>query len=452
MNNPTFDSGKEYTLAQLFSGKHKIVIPDLQRDYCWGDKAWSKDKEQYTELVGDFINNLLSAFNEKPDDNLMLGLIYAYENPHHYVQLCDGQQRITTLFLILGMLCRKGGDENFKKYLISEFEFKNDDKEPYLQYSIRESTLYFLSDLVCEFFLKTESEISIHNIKKQNWYFKEYELDASIQSMLAALDTIEKTFCDNKIDYTAFGNYITNKLQVLYYDMGNRIRGEETFVIINTTGEPLTATENLKPIIVGTIKENEKREIASNEWEDREEWFWHNKNEKEQTSDKALNDFFIWYWQIRLLQEKSWKKKKAYELNPLELFTKRPIIDKENEENPVIERWEETVLPETIHKYFAALKKLIELSKEENISRILKTIGHGPVTLSWYRNRKADLHIILPLMAYLVKFPDSKYFTDFVRRIRKNHFDKIWKERNKNYVDWRYILQIIDGVNENEER
>lgn len=35
-----FISGKEYTLKDLFGGDTKIVIPDLQRDYCWGDKAY----------------------------------------------------------------------------------------------------------------------------------------------------------------------------------------------------------------------------------------------------------------------------------------------------------------------------------------------------------------------------------------------------------------------------
>ena len=39
----TFESGKEYTLAEIFSGEIRIVIPDLQRDYCWGDKVWDKN-------------------------------------------------------------------------------------------------------------------------------------------------------------------------------------------------------------------------------------------------------------------------------------------------------------------------------------------------------------------------------------------------------------------------
>ena len=44
------------------------------------------------------------------------------------------------------------------------------------------------------------------------------------------------------------------RLKFLFYDMNNRLNGEETFVVINTTGEPLTANQNLKPLI---IKENE---------------------------------------------------------------------------------------------------------------------------------------------------------------------------------------------------
>lgn len=48
MNKATkFISGNEYNLSQLFGGDNKIVIPDLQRDYCWGDNAFvsSNDKE-----------------------------------------------------------------------------------------------------------------------------------------------------------------------------------------------------------------------------------------------------------------------------------------------------------------------------------------------------------------------------------------------------------------------
>lgn len=451
MNNIKFVSGNEYTLADMFSGKNKIIIPDLQRDYCWGNNVFNDIGEKSVELVSGFLDNLLSVFQEKKDDKLTLGLIYGYENPRFHIQLCDGQQRITTLFLLLGMLNRKTNGK-FENYLISEFESKQDVKEPYLQYAIRESTLYFLSDLTCEFFLN--SKVSIEDIEKQDWYFSEYSLDASILSMLTAIRTINIKLNEKEnFDFETFGKFIIYNLQMIYYDMGNRTRGEETFVIINTTGEPLTATENLKPILIGTIKNDDERIEASNQWEERETWFWENRNEGETTSDNALNNFFVWFWQIRLLQEKSWKNKKQNSLNPKELFLKKPTVDEGDEENPDVSKWEESVKPTTIQKYFSALVKLIELCKNEENERVLRTINDGDISLIWFRKLKDDdnvLNILLPLISYLVKFDNPQLFNGFLRRIRKNYFDKKWEDRKPNFVDWRYIIQII-GFSASEE-
>jgi uncharacterized protein with ParB-like and HNH nuclease domain len=428
INNTTFESGQYYTLADIFSGENKIVIPDLQRDYCWGDKAWDKDKKSHGELVSGFIENLIESFKERKDnDMLTLGLIYGYEHPKHYIQLCDGQQRITTLFLLLGVLTRKTNEE-FKKYLISNFELNHDDKEPYLQYAIRESTLYFLSDLVCQYFLKSDG-IAVNQIKEQDWYFAEYDLDASIQSMIAAIKTIEKKLSETPdFNYVGFGNFIVNNLQMLYYDMGDRQHGEETFVVINTTGEPLTATENLKPILLGNIKE-EVRKKHSEEWEEREDWFWNNRGE-DITSDNGLADFYLWYWQIKRLQEK-WYHKDEKE---------KPIKNVINEEFKSI-KGEKSELLDDVHSHFLALAKLIEKCKDVEISKVLKTIDKTEINLFWFRKRQS-LHAVLPLITYLKKFEKPTLFYEFIRRIRKNYFDE--KRKRGNFVDWRHIIQIIE--------
>ena len=68
--------------------------------------------------------------------------------------------------------------------------------------------------MVCEFFL--QKNIKIEEITKKNWYFNEYDLDASIQSMLKAIKIIDAKLIN--IDYTAFGEFIVNKLQMLYLE------------------------------------------------------------------------------------------------------------------------------------------------------------------------------------------------------------------------------------------
>ena len=267
----------KYLLNEILCGDNKLIIPDLQRDYCWAEH----------HLVEPFISGLMDQYlnPSSREKKLNMGLLYWYKGlPDYYWQLCDGQQRITTLFLCLGILNRKCEGDPFSDLLISPFELKDDDKEPRLQYAIRESSLYFLSDLVCRFFLD-KSVASAGDIPSQPWYFNDYRFDPSIRNYLTALQEIEKLVAD--IDAKGFGDYLSTQLEFYCHDMGSRKEGEETFVIINTTGEPLTPTENLKPHI---IRENAGEPDIAQRWEAVDHFFWKHRG-KNETSDAGLNAF-----------------------------------------------------------------------------------------------------------------------------------------------------------------
>ena len=90
------ESGKPHSLKEIFCGENdKIIVPDLQRDYCWGDHIPSNSTET---LVSSFMDSLLKLDRSR---DITMGLIYGYYDkeltPNH-LQLCDGQQRLTTLF------------------------------------------------------------------------------------------------------------------------------------------------------------------------------------------------------------------------------------------------------------------------------------------------------------------------------------------------------------------
>lgn len=292
-NNIRLKGGENYSLSVLFSGENdKIVIPDLQRDYCWGNED--------VNLVGPFMDTLLGL--DKSQD-LTMGLIYGYFDelcPNH-LQLCDGQQRLTTLFLTLGVLNRLTSGR-YKDILMSQYELLDDDNEPYLLYSIRESSLYFISDLVTHYFLQTEDNDlelnSIEDIISCPWFLNSYKTDPTIASMVSAITTIEDKLHDKTLNVLEeLGDYISGvkigkpHIDFLYYDMKNRHNGEETFVVINTTGEPLTANQNLKPVIIeynrNTVDNIEEK------WEEMETWFWQHrdKSEKTHTSDEGMAEF-----------------------------------------------------------------------------------------------------------------------------------------------------------------
>lgn len=301
MSEVTIKGGLSYKIGDFFFGEQRaIIIPDSQRDYCWGDPIHTSE---HKDLVRGFVNNLIELFSSPHrlvDEDFNLGLIYGYEQPSNHIQLCDGQQRITTLFLLVGMLNRHLGNDSLKRFLISEYE-ENDDKEPHLRYSIRESSLYFLSDLVCRFFIRGNVKfwpLATETIRNSEWYYNDYDQDPSIQSMLRAIGIMEKIISQqSEINWSDFADFILKRLTIMYYDMETRENGEETFVIINTTGEPLSATENLKPLAIASPineKYSPRGKSIAEDWEEIETWFWRNRANENDTAETGFNEFLRW--------------------------------------------------------------------------------------------------------------------------------------------------------------
>ncbi|MBD5220692.1 MAG: DUF262 domain-containing protein [Bacteroidales bacterium] len=394
-------TGETYTLGELFSGTRRIIIPDLQRDYCWGNKPDGKESKS---LVEGFVDTLLEQFKEHPYGKLSLGLLYGYECPSDYVQLCDGQQRITTLFLLLGMLNRWAGDDSFRHYLMSDFEFYDDDHEPYLQYSIRESSLYFMSDLVYRFFTHGSGE-SLENVKaiydsatgeSCAWFYGEYATDPSIMSMLRCLESIERmkdTILEGGNDkIERLMEFLADRLTFIYYDMENRANGEETFVVINTTGEPLSATENLKPLVInaeinqadkGSYNVNGKTLSTAMAWEEMENYFWKNRRQdKFDTSDNGFQEFLRW---VTLLE--------TYNSADTELFKQNA-----KEDFPFIFPHKAIPLATIIEIY-----NIFLLFKREFLTdfAIAQTAGNGE------KLDQRQLFVLLPLLVHLRNHPTA---------------------------------------------
>lgn len=233
-----------------------IYIPDMQRDYCWG--TTKADKSENT-LFKNFLDTLVQNSNENKTDFTM-GLFYGYVEDRR-IYLCDGQQRITSLYLILLYTCK------LNKLNIDLLIHNN---IPTLQYAVRDSSLFFLNDLV-EHIKNIDVIIKIDDIKTMDWYFDEYNNDDTIQNIIAALKTLENE--SNRINNDKFISYILKEINFIFIDMKTRENGEETYVLLNTTGEPLTAVENLKPYLVYNDVTKSMEEY-SKKWEDMELFFW----------------------------------------------------------------------------------------------------------------------------------------------------------------------------------
>ncbi len=480
------ESGKTYSLSEIFNKNKRIIIPDLQRDYCWGD----------TNLVSDFFESLIELYENGNGcyKQISLGLIYAYENPNNFVNIADGQQRITTIYLLLCLLIRKlklkSEEENVleKLKVLNEFlvlDNSKNVKEPRLRYEVRESTIYFIKDFINkEIFGKNTEKLTENYIKESNWFRDEYKNDPSIISMLEAIKKMNKKI-DEKMNsnqplsllnfsYFLLGinsSEIDQKIKdelpnmkiaehipkdsnavsriyqgyagisFVYFDVENREFGEKMYVILNTRGAPMEPNEHIKPLLLTKFNDQEKKEWAE-KWEDWQDYFWQNKKEDDASADDGFNEFLIWY--VKIQEKNNVQKKEKYKY-----FTNN--------------KTEKTL--ENIEKYFQALKKLLEYLKAEKenekenefqaIFNQINSIGNDQkFNLTYLRNLKdlKDLkinNILIPLLAFMVKFKDDKDGAcRFLRRLRKNYFDKLWDYTNRKdkYIKWIDILNNIDNL------
>lgn len=97
----TIEVNKQSVEALLGSGKTKpFVIPEYQRPYAWTD-------EQVETLFEDLWEFTATSGGTERDGSYFLGSVVAYENEVGEQEIIDGQQRITSLFLLLRAIYTK---------------------------------------------------------------------------------------------------------------------------------------------------------------------------------------------------------------------------------------------------------------------------------------------------------------------------------------------------------
>ena len=81
----------------LINKKLKISIPIIQRDYAQGRK-------DAASIRGKFLDEIFNRLDN--DENLFLDFIYGSIEDDKFIPI-DGQQRLTTLFFVALILCKK---------------------------------------------------------------------------------------------------------------------------------------------------------------------------------------------------------------------------------------------------------------------------------------------------------------------------------------------------------
>lgn len=315
------------SIRDLMNLESPFFIPLYQRGYRWTDI-------QVTELLEDLKEFMLQK--QTRDEVYWLQPVII-KNAHNKWELIDGQQRLTTIYLILKV---------FTTYMSRQ-------NEPYkLEYQSRKDSADFLHNIT------TMSEQDISNI--------------DYQYMLNAYKTIDEWIMKNfEDDISEFASTVKSNVRVIWYEIDQQTDAIELFARTNSGKIPLTNAELIKALFLSrsnlTDDQNSEKYIQLKQIEIANQW--------DQIEYSLQNNVFWYFLQNLNANNDSARIEWLFELVATLLNTQVP----------------KGVPYYTFHVFNAEMEKSFYTgkSKEEIINELWKQILEVYQTLvEWYENRK----------------------------------------------------------------
>lgn len=260
-----------------FSGllsAYGVNIPLIQRDYVQGrvhdttklegkgDETSKKLLKKYLlerERRDNFVSQLISALEDPVSNQMQLTFIYGdtetidTNSMRHDVSFIplDGQQRLTTLFLLAWILMFMQEDEAYKTNPFFD-EFEKGMRS--FSYKTRPSSGAFCYSIMNDEIQPTTGSIS-EKIQAQSWFGNDWKMDPSVSAMLQMLDQMEEMLKSKDVK-TLFENLLNGKgiefelLNLEHYKLTDGL-----YIKMNARGKQLTEFENWKSEFIGFLEE-----------------------------------------------------------------------------------------------------------------------------------------------------------------------------------------------------
>ena len=330
-------SANKYTFKGLLT-ENKVEIPVLQRDYVQGNKKYGKAEDighNFTvDLVthlshanceefvlnfvyGKMINDSLEEHYEKNEQHLgiLLETVKEYADKSGFLLSSeitrkeqskntfipfDGQQRLTTLFLL--------------HFLVYSYLGKDISYLDGFLYKTRASSRDFLKALIKnkEAFQGNENWVSSFEeyIVDQNWFYDKWRYDPTVSSMLSMMENFRIAIGQNDRTLkceTIYNNLERNNILTFnYLDISEKDLSDELYIKMNASGKDLTDFEKFKSWLLEYIQKKEIK-ISVENWSEKLDTVWYDvfwNNNRDQT-DYCLYNFFKQLILLNVLSQKT---------------------------------------------------------------------------------------------------------------------------------------------------
>lgn len=255
----------QISFIDLLNEKKKIIIPIFQRDYAQG-------RPDSIFILQSFLNEIKETI--KTRKTLNLDFIYGKTEDEVFYPF-DGQQRLTTLWLVLW----------YMNYSIESQPTLTEQLKKFA-YETRTSAREFCEKL-CTLYVDKKPDkgqrTSIKSyLKDQTWFFDEWERDPTVKAMLNTLEKIEEIFQDIKSGFW-FENFKKITFSCLDIDSKELPLTDDLYIKMNARGEYLSNFENFKADLLKYCRDTRGADEAlrigtllDNNWTD---IFWQHKGD-----------------------------------------------------------------------------------------------------------------------------------------------------------------------------
>lgn len=297
-----------WSMLSRAGNEFAIYIPRIQRDYAQGrtDDATKQIRDQFVDDIFDSIVKYKDT-GKVLDVNFIYGNIEDEDGKKRFIPI-DGQQRLTTLFLLHWYFAVYSGkidtDPEVKRHLL-QFQYETRNVTGKFCRYLTEYVRIHLQDL------PDDSKVS-DAIKNYYWFFSDFEHDSSVRGMLVMIDTIHQKameYLKTGISLDHVFELLTSNqapIRFLYLNIDDVGLTDSIYIKMNARGKALTHFENFKAQLRDYLSDDEgfANEFIDNingRWS---EFFWTpdyrkviknlatGKEERETTFDNQMMKFF----------------------------------------------------------------------------------------------------------------------------------------------------------------
>ncbi len=409
----------KYTFWNLLNQFTKVEIPIIQRDYAQGRPSEAKIRSK-------FINHLADALkHRKPVElDFVYGMISENERTLQSLFIpIDGQQRLTTLFLL-------------HWYAAWKEDLLNDAKDTLLRftYETRPSAHSFLNFICKEAIPQTITTFREYFINEARWFDNAWMLDPSVEAFVVMLDCIHDNETINSTNHL-FKTLTTTEV-ISFYFLPLREFGlnEEIYTRMNARGKQLTPFEKFKSKLFAAIEYNDilKKEIEEKieyNWID---YLWPYREKDVYTIDKYFMNLLRFIVLITFYERNLGEKRKKAEID----------LD---DEDQLVSVFDDADSVKFMIDAFDLIPRLresagnIELYPWEKNS--VRTMGDilEDVIVNNAHDDATNVLLLYAAMQYMIKYKEDSGIKDYLTVVR----NMVFNTKDKSQREWPRLLPAL---------